>query len=296
MLGKRARIGLLVATVTPALVLPASASGAVTIGETDSGATLSCPPDFNRVQDSTAPTSPSYAVPAGGGVITSWSHDAAAGLASEMRLKVFRKTGASAYLTVGHSLVEPLTSPGLKTFETQISVQAGDRLGIRTGDNLTGCLHAGISGDQVRVSATVDADPEPGVTALFDPLPVTESRLNVSATVEPDCDHDGLGDETQDPLITESCPPPADTDPPETEITKRAPNKLDKSKVKFRFTADEPGSTFECKIDKKPYRPCTSPRKVKRLDEGKHRFKVIATDAAGNSDPTAAKDKFKVVD
>ena len=296
MLGKRARIGLLVATVTPALVLPASASGAVTIGETDSGATLSCPPDFNRVQDSTAPTSPSYAVPAGGGVITSWSHDAAAGLASEMRLKVFRKTGASAYLTVGHSLVVPLTSPGLKTFETQISVQAGDRLGIRTGASLTGCLHAGISGDQVRVSATVDADPEPGDTALFNPLPVTESRLNVSATVEPDCDHDGLGDETQDPLITESCPPPPDTDPPETEITKGAPNKTDKPRSSSGSPPTSRARPSSASSTRSPIRPCSSPRKVKRLDDGKHKFKVIATDEAGNTDPSAAKDKFKVVD
>jgi hypothetical protein len=87
-----------------------------------------------------------------------------------------------------------------------------------------------------------------------------------------------------------------DTDPPETEITRGAPNKLDKHKVKFKFTSDEPGSTFECKIDRKPYKPCTSPRKVKRLDDGKHKFKVVATDEAGNTDPSAAKDKFKVVD
>ena len=36
--------------------------------------------------------------------------------------------------------------------------------------------------------------------------------------------------------------------------------------------------------------------KYKNLDEGKHKFKVFATDAAGNTDATAAKDKFKVVD
>ena len=38
-----------------------------------------------------------------------------------------------------------------------------------------------------------------------------------------------------------------------------------------------------------------SPKKVKHLDEGKHKFKVRAVDGAGNVDPTAAKDKFKVV-
>ena len=90
--------------------------------------------------------------------------------------------------------------------------------------------------------------------------------------------------------------PPADTDPPETTITKRAPNKLEGHKAKYKFVSDEPESTFQCKIDKKPFKPCTSPKKVKRLDEGKHKFKVRAVDAAGNVDPTVAKDKFKVVD
>ena len=82
---------------------------------------------------------------------------------------------------------------------------------------------------------------------------------------------------------------PPDTDPPETEITNGAPNKLDKSKVKFKFTADEPNVTFECKVDKKPYKPCSSPKKVKRLDDGKHKFKVIATDEAGTPTPRRQK-------
>jgi hypothetical protein len=96
----------------------------------------------------------------------------------------------------------------------------------------------------------------------------------------------------------EQPPPPvaADSDPPETTITKGAPNKTDKTKLKFKFTSSEPGSTFECRLDKKKFNPCTSPRKVKRLDEGKHKFKVRAIDAAGNVDSTPAKDKFKVVD
>jgi streptogramin lyase len=64
----------------------------------------------------------------------------------------------------------------------------------------------------------------------------------------------------------------------------------------FTFTANEPGSSFECKLDKKAFTACESPRRVKRLKLGKHRFKVRAIDAAGNVDPSAAKDKFKVVD
>ena len=94
-----------------------------------------------------------------------------------------------------------------------------------------------------------------------------------------------------------------DTDPPQTKITKGAPNKLDKHKVKFKFTSSEPDSTFECRLKgkglKRPVRQfneCDSPRKYKRLDDGRFKFKVRAIDAAGNVDPSAAKDKFKVVD
>ncbi len=87
-----------------------------------------------------------------------------------------------------------------------------------------------------------------------------------------------------------------DTDPPETTIIKGAPDRLAKHKVKFRFGSDDPEATFECKLDKKPYGACASPKKLKRLDDGRHRFRVRAVDPAGNVDPSAAKDKFKVVD
>ena len=61
------------------------------------------------------------------------------------------------------------------------------------------------------------------------------------------------------------------------------------------FTATGAPASFECKLDKKPFKPCKSPKKLKRLKKGKHKFKVRAIDPAGNTDPSAAKDKFKVV-
>jgi hypothetical protein len=88
----------------------------------------------------------------------------------------------------------------------------------------------------------------------------------------------------------------SDTTPPETTITKDPDNKLKGSKAKYKFTSSEPNSTFVCKFDKKTPKPCDSGKaKYKHLDDGKHKFKVIATDAAGNADPSAAKDKFKVL-
>ncbi len=86
-----------------------------------------------------------------------------------------------------------------------------------------------------------------------------------------------------------------DTDPPQTKLTKEAPDRTQRHEVKFKFTSDEPGSTFKCRLDDKRFHPCSSPKKVKNLDEGKHRFEVRAFDAVGNGDPTSVKDKFKVV-
>ena len=95
------------------------------------------------------------------------------------------------------------------------------------------------------------------------------------------------------PRPPETTPP--DTTAPQTKITKGAANKTDKTKVKFKFTRDEAGSTFECGLASGKFKPCTSPKTIKNLDQGKHKFKVRAIDAAGNVDPTPAKDKFKVV-
>jgi uncharacterized delta-60 repeat protein len=85
----------------------------------------------------------------------------------------------------------------------------------------------------------------------------------------------------------------ADTDPPETAITKAPKRKTKKRKAKLEFSSDEAGSTFECALDRKPFAACTSPFK-KKVKRKKHSFRVRATDAAGNVDPTPAHHKWKV--
>jgi hypothetical protein len=111
----------------------------------------------------------------------------------------------------------------------------------------------------------------------------------VSSSPPPDCSAPGPGPEPQ----PEPEPVSQDTDPPETTITKGPPDKGEKNKVKYKFAADEP-STFECKADKGDFERCGSPEKLK-VDDGRHKFQVVAIDAAGNRDPTPDKDKFKVV-
>jgi hypothetical protein len=83
---------------------------------------------------------------------------------------------------------------------------------------------------------------------------------------------------------------PEDTDPPETSLRKP---KLKGKKVTFKFSSDEQGTTFECRLDKRRFKRCTSPKTYRKLDEGKHKFFVAATDAAGN-EGAAVKAKFKV--
>jgi hypothetical protein len=50
----------------------------------------------------------------------------------------------------------------------------------------------------------------------------------------------------------------------------------------FKFSSNEKGSTFECKVDANAFKTCTSPFKTSRLSDGGHSFSVRATDAAGN--------------
>jgi hypothetical protein len=98
-------------------------------------------------------------------------------------------------------------------------------------------------------------------------------------------------------------PPPAptaakpDRTPPRTRITKRPAKVVTTARrhrrVAFRFASSEPGSHFRCKLDAKPYRPCTSPRAY-TVPLGRHAVRIDAVDAAGNPDRTPALFRFRV--
>ena len=76
---------------------------------------------------------------------------------------------------------------------------------------------------------------------------------------------------------------PPDTDPPSAELSK-TPKKKSKSRTAtFKFGSDEPGVTFQCRLDKKAFKPCASPRKYRKLKVRKHKFRLVATDGAGNA-------------
>jgi Ca2+-binding RTX toxin-like protein len=84
---------------------------------------------------------------------------------------------------------------------------------------------------------------------------------------------------------------PRDRTPPRTRIRARPRAVLTTHKARaravFRFAANERGSTFRCKLDRKPYRPCVSPRAY-MLAPGRHTVRIFAIDRAGNADRTPA--------
>ncbi len=86
----------------------------------------------------------------------------------------------------------------------------------------------------------------------------------------------------------------SDSTPPLTAILKHPKKKSAKATARFTFEADEAGASFQCKLDKKQFAACGSPKKYKHLKPGKHVFQVRATDPSGNAEATPAKYKFTV--
>ncbi len=102
------------------------------------------------------------------------------------------------------------------------------------------------------------------------------------------------------PPPLEPPPPPKprlDTKPPRTRLGTHPPalitTKSGRRRVVFRFTSSEDGSRFSCRIDGRPFRICTSPRAYV-VGPGRHTFRVVAADQAGNVDRTPAFFHFRV--
>lgn len=113
--------------------------------------------------------------------------------------------------------------------------------------------------------------------------PIVEGGGEVTPTIPP-------------PEVTPPPPPPPNP-VPQTSLGKR-PSKvirttLGNATAVFVFRSDESNVTFLCRVDTGPWRTCPA-RFVRRYRVGRHVVRVVARDAAGNSDPTALIYSFRV--
>jgi hypothetical protein len=201
------RIGLLGALTGAAgllLAMPSGASAATTIGSTFVPTGL-CGTDATYIQ--TASSGTPYSAPYSG-VITSWSFQPGSSVPTTIKLKVGRTLPGADLMNntditiVGESAAQTPSGTGLATFPTRIPVQAGDHIGIYV--NGPGLTVNSCNSDSAYIDHYADGDLAPGTTQTF-----TEENFHhdVSAILEPDCNRNGLGDETQD-ANTSSCNPP----------------------------------------------------------------------------------------
>ena len=79
-----------------------------------------------------------------------------------------------------------------------------------------------------------------------------------------------------------------DTTPPATAITDRPGSLTNEGSATFSFTANEPGSSFSCRIDGAPFTLCGTPKSYAGLGHGDHQFQVRAIDVAGNVGPATS--------
>jgi hypothetical protein len=211
------------------LVLAAPAHASTAIGMVATSDADNCSPSTEFMQEAvgTGGPTPSYDVPAGGGVITSWSTMPGSNSGTGARLKVYRPTADPAIWTVvGESAAKILTPSTLNTSLTRIPVAADDRIAIRTASGNGGpCdfpypagFGPGYAVFVFQSSPTPAVDPGVGLNVTFTDAALQE-LVNIAAKVEPDTDGDGFGDETQDLCpgsagTVNGCIPPAPPAPP----------------------------------------------------------------------------------
>jgi hypothetical protein len=256
------------------LALPGTASASTTFG-----ANLSLAPVFGSCLAfpcTVASTTPiaTHASPVDG-VIVRWRVREINGTQTQLVLTVIRPAAAGAFAFVGNGPPQrvPPSPDSVLTFATQQSIKTGDMLAVSIlgpGNPvmLTNPNQPGVT--FVRWDNGLAAGESRAPDGVFAP-PASETLMN--ADVEPDCDSDGLGDETQDP-DTSACNPV-------TTITSHPKSRTAKRKATFAFTANKPGLSFQCALDSARFAACTSPDRVK-VKKGPHHFAVRAMGPTGH--------------
>jgi hypothetical protein len=212
-------LGLFAATL--ALAVPASASGAVTIGSNLAGAangSVGC--SLNELCTVSqgdllvSATAPGGLVAPSNGVVVRWRVKVGQ-TTNPVALRVIRRSPLSEMSTgAGTGPTDTPPANQTTTYEVRLPILAGDRVGIDCcpgGPGFTGFSFS--SGARLVGWNPVLVDNADFRSANFG---FNDSQLLVNADVEPDCDGDGFGDETQDPDLSTCAPGTTPTGPAPT--------------------------------------------------------------------------------
>ena len=172
------------------LALPAcSAGAATTIGQ--SGASSDCSgPNYGYVQDSPPASIPSD------GVITSFT-GSSTGSGQQVELLILAPVSGTTYHVVAKSGLAIFTASGVQNFPTRLSVQAGELIG-QYG------MACALPASGANFHYFTGAEPAIGTDQAFPFAALANHVVDLSASLEPDCNHDGFGDETQESSVV--CP------------------------------------------------------------------------------------------
>jgi RTX calcium-binding nonapeptide repeat (4 copies) len=193
----RFSLGSLVAAMA-LLAASSGASAATRVGQTVDPSSSNCTPEDTFLQ-SVSPGN-QFVVPFDG-VITSWSFLGGSIVPSPLKLKV-GAVGANSLTIAGESAFESPAANQLNTFSSRVPARARNVIGFffPSPADLAQCAAKSRPGYQGVVAI---GDIPPGGTGS--PITDDPGQLDVSAILEPDCDKDGLGDESQENDLS-TCP------------------------------------------------------------------------------------------
>jgi hypothetical protein len=228
------------------------------------------------------------------GVITRWRvRGGSAG--GTFALRVIRQTGASDFVAVGTSAPGDVVAGTENSFATRLPIRSGESIGLDIPGAANTPAVSTVTGQPAGTGFAAYVPRLVDNAAAVPPLGVVAGELAlVNADVEADADKDGFGDETQDLCPTDATKQ-GDCAAPSADLTKTPKRKSHSRTATFKFGSDESAVTFQCRIDQKAFKPCTSPKKFRKLKVRKHKFRLLATDGAGNvSEETTF--RWRVVD
>jgi hypothetical protein len=225
-------------------------------------------------------------------VVTSWAIRTLGSSEANDTVRL-RVVGGNTAIASGIARPAP-TASGVVAYPERLPIGPGQGIGLESdssdGDVSVSAVSTGAGALSIWLLPFADGATRPpdssgpGAHAVF------------QATIEPDADSDGFGDETQDGCLGVGGPRGGCPDPPaapETQIDSGPSGKITKRKATFAFSSPVAGATFECALDKDGFSPCASPKKLKRLAPGKHRFRVRAISPEGMVDRSPAERSFK---